>query len=206
MKRGARREPIVLLILTLSGLILSGVSPRDRITWVLEVAPVVAGLAVLIATYRRFPMTQLAYRLIFLLAILLLIGGHYTFSRVPAGLAAQRIFGLKRNHYDRVVHFTAGFVSSILARELVRRKTRFRRPGWLFTFVTSGCLAGAAFYEFLEWWTAKLTGSAASRFLAMQGDPWDTQWDMFMTFLGAIVGQLVLGHRHEKELERLQTK
>jgi putative membrane protein len=192
------------LVLTLAALLASGLAPRDRLTWLLEVAPVVVGVAVLVATYRRFPLTPLAYRLAFVLAILLMLGGHYTYSRVPLGSWAQEHFGWKRNDYDRLVHFAGGFVSAILARELVRRKTRLSRSGWLFAFVVSGCLAGAAVYEFLEWWAARLTGSAADDFLAMQGDPWDTQWDMFLTLLGAIAGMLTLGPRHEREIARLR--
>jgi putative membrane protein len=202
--RPARREAIVLLLLTLAALLLSGIAPRDRLTWLLEVSPVLLGVPVLVGTYRLFPLTPLAYRLAFVMSLLLLLGGHYTYSRVPLGLWAQEQFDWKRNDYDRVVHFAGGFVASILGRELIRRTTRLRRPGWLFFFVVSGCLAGGAFYEFIEWWAARLTGSAADDFLAMQGDPWDTQWDMFLTFLGAIAGMLMLGRRHERQLERLR--
>jgi putative membrane protein len=202
--RPARREPVVLLVSTLAALLLSGIAPRDRLTWFFEAAPVLLGLPILVATYRRFPLTPLAYRLAFVMAMLLLLGGHYTYSRVPLGLWAQEQFDWKRNDYDRLVHFAGGFVSSILARELIRRKTRLARRGWLFFFVVSGCLAGGAFYEFLEWWAARLTGSAADDFLATQGDPWDTQWDMFLTLLGAISGMLALGRRHERALERLR--
>jgi putative membrane protein len=171
VKRGARREPIVLLVVGLAGLLWSGIAPRDRLTWFLEVAPILMGLPIMIATYRRFPLTPLAYRLIFVLALFLFVGGHYTYSRVPLGVWAREHLGWRRNNYDRVVHFAAGFAASIVGRELVRRKTRLQKRGWIFFFVTSSCLAGGAFYELLEWWAARFTGSAATSFLAMQGDP-----------------------------------
>jgi putative membrane protein len=203
MTASARREPVVLLALIVAGLVLSGLKPADRVTWLLEVAPILVGLVVLVATYRRFPLTPLAYRLIFLLSVLLMIGGHYTYARVPAGLAVQEWLGFGRNNYDRLVHFVGGFVPAILGRELVRRQTHMRRPGWLFVFVSFGCLAGGALYEFLEWWAAAATGADADAFLATQGDPWDTQWDMFLTFLGAITALLLLSGKHERELKRL---
>lgn len=158
----------------------------------------------LIATRRRFPLTQLAYRLVFILAVLLLVGGHYTYSRVPPGLWLREQLGLQRNHYDRLVHFVGGFVSAILARELVRRRIHLKRRAWLFVFVSFGCLAGGAIYEFLEWWAAVATGADADAFLATQGDPWDSQWDMFLTLLGAIAALLLLSRRHERELERVR--
>jgi putative membrane protein len=118
-------------------------------------------------------------------------------------MEAKIILGLKRNDYDRVVHFASGVVASVLGYELLRRKTRYQRRGWLFFFVVSGVLAGAAFYEFLEWWVARLSGSTADAFLATQGDRWDTQWDMFLTFLGGIAGQLLLRRPHERELQQI---
>ncbi len=204
MKREARREPAVLLALTLGALVLSGIAPRDRLTWFFEVAPALVGLPVLVATYRRFPLTPIAYRLLFAAALLFFIGAHYTYSRVPLGLWAQEQFGWKRNDYDRVVHFAGGFVGAIVGREIVRRKTRLQKRGWIFFFIVSSCLAGGAAYEFLEWWAARFTGSAADSFLAMQGDRWDSQWDMFLTLLGAIAAMLMLGKRHEQELDILR--
>lgn len=203
MTSAARREPAVLLGLIVAGLVLSGLKPADRLTWFLETAPVLVGLPVLIATHRRFPLTPLAYRLVFVLAFLLMVGAHYTYARVPAGLWAREWLGFGRNNYDRLVHFVGGFVPAILGRELVRRQTHMRRPGWLFVFVSFGCLAGGALYEFLEWWAAAATGADADAFLATQGDPWDTQWDMFLTFLGAITALLLLSGKHERELKRL---
>jgi putative membrane protein len=198
------REPAVLLALLLTALVVSGIAPKDRRTWLLEEAPVFLAVPVLIATYRRFRMTPLSYRLIFLHALLLVVGGHYTFSKVPAGLWLQDALDLARNDYDRVVHFVGGFAPAVVAREILLRKTRLRPGGWLFCLVTSACLAGSAFYELLEWWAAKLTGVKASAFLATQGDVWDTQWDMLLGFIGAIAGQLLLARRQDQELAALQ--
>jgi putative membrane protein len=200
------REPVVLLAVLLAALVVSGIAPKDRRTWVLEEAPVFLGVPVLIASYRRFRMTPVSYRLIFLHALLLVVGGHYTFSKVPAGLWLQDAFDLARNHYDRVVHFVGGFAPAIVAREILLRKTRLRPGNWLFCLVTSACLAGSAFYELLEWWAATLTGVEVSAFLATQGDVWDTQWDMLLGFSGAIAGQLLLARRQDRELAALETR
>jgi putative membrane protein len=172
----------------------------------MEVAPVVLGVPVLIATFRRFRLTPLSYRLIFLHALLLVVGSHYTFSRVPAGLWLQGALDLTRNPYDRIVHFVGGFAPSIVGREILLRRLPLRPGGWLFFLVTSACLAGSASYELLEWWAAQLTGIDASAFLATQGDVWDTQWDMLLGFIGAVAGQLLLARRQDRELAVLETR
>ncbi|WP_232836931.1 DUF2238 domain-containing protein [Lentzea terrae] len=195
-------EPLILLALTSAALVVSGIAPHDRTTWYLEVAPVVIGAAILIPTYRRFPLTPLLYRLIFVHALVLILGGHYTYARVPVGFWVQDLFDLARNHYDRFAHFVQGFVPALLAREVLLRKTPVRPGGWLFLFVVSVCLAFSATYEMLEWASAVLGGSAAEDFLGTQGDVWDTQWDMFMALLGAIVGLLTLSKVHDRELAR----
>lgn len=195
-------EPLILLALTSAALVVSGIGPHDRTTWYLEVAPVVIGAAILIPTYRRFPLTPLLYRLIFVHALVLILGGHYTYARVPLGFWAQDLFDLARNHYDRFAHFVQGFVPALLAREVLLRKTALRPGGWLFLLVVSVCLAFSATYEMLEWASAVLGGSAAEDFLGTQGDVWDTQWDMFMALLGAIVGLLTLSKVHDRELAR----
>jgi len=141
--------------------------------------------------------------LIFLHAIILMVGGHYTYARVPLGFWVQEAFGFARNHYDRLGHFAQGFVPAIIAREVLLRTTGLRRGGWLFFLVTCVCMAISVTYEFIEWWAALLGGAAAQDFLGTQGDPWDTQWDMFIATIGAIVGQLVLARRHDRELARL---
>ena len=195
-------EPLILLGLTLVALVVSGVGPYDRTTWYLEVAPVVIGAAILIPTYRRFPLTPMLYRLIFVHALVLILGGHYTYARVPPGFWAQDLFDLARNHYDRFAHFVQGFVPALLAREVLVRKSPLRPGGWLFFLVVCVCLAFSATYELLEWAAAVAGGSAADEFLGTQGDVWDTQWDMFMALLGAITAQLALSRVHDRELAR----
>ena len=191
-------------IATLIGLALSGVSPTDRATWVLEVAPVVIGLCLLIPTYRQFPFTQLAYRLLFLHGVVLMIGGHYTYAQVPAGFWVQEFFDLSRNHYVRFGHIAQGFVPAIVVREILIRRSPLAGSGWLFFLVTCVCLAFSAFYEMLEWWVAVGSADDAVAFLATQGDPWDTQWDMFLALAGAVASQLLLAGLHDRQLARLR--
>jgi len=198
-----RREPAVLLALGVVLLVLSRIHAKDGYTWILEVAPAIVAAVVLLATYRRFPLTPLAYRLILLHACILMVGGHYTYAEVPLGFWVQRAFGLARNHYDRLGHFAQGFVPAILAREILLRRTPLKRGGWTFFLVTCVCLAISAFYEFVEWWTALASGEAATAFLGTQGDPWDTQWDMFFALIGAITAQLALSRVHDRQIASL---
>ena len=195
-----RKEPLVLLILAVSGLAASGLHPYDRLTWVLEIFPILIGFPILILSYRRFPLTPLLYRLLFIHMIILMVGGHYTYARVPAGFWVQDLFHFTRNHYDRLGHFAQGFVPAILAREILLRRTWLRPGKMLFYLVTSICLAFSAFYELFEWWTALAQGEAANDFLGTQGDVWDTQWDMFSALIGALAAQVALSRRHDKEL------
>lgn len=198
-----RREPLVLLAAALLALAASGIGPRDRFTWVLEVAPVLAGVPLLVLTGRRFPLTPLLYRLLFLHALILMVGGHYTYAEVPLGFWVRDALGLARNHYDRLGHFAQGFVPAILAREVLLRRTPLRRGRWLFFLVVSVCLAVSASYELVEWWTAAATGEGATAFLGTQGDPWDTQWDMFLALVGSIVAQVTLSRAHDRELKAI---
>jgi putative membrane protein len=184
-------------------LVVSGIHPHDRVTWILEVVPIFIGVPILLATRRRFPLTPLLYGLIFLHTLILMLGGHYTYAEVPLGFWIQDLLNLGRNHYDRLGHFAQGFVPAILAREILLRRTPLRQGGWLFFLVTSVCLAFSAFYEFTEWWAAVLGGSAADAFLGTQGDVWDTQWDMFLALTGAILAQLLLARLHDRQLARL---
>jgi len=185
-------------------LVVSAIGAYDRLTWFLEVAPIFIGVPILIATHRRFPLTPLLYRLIFLHALILMAGGHYTYARVPLGFWFRDILGLTRNHYDRLGHFAQGLVPAILTREILLRKGIVLRRGWLFFLVTCVCLAFSACYEFVEWWSAVIGGSAADEFLGTQGDVWDTQWDMLWALIGAISGQLTLGRVHNREMARLE--
>src|SRR6266542_5322132 len=134
-----RREPTVLLVVLGACLASSAVGARDRFTWFLEVAPVLVGVPILLATYKRFPLTLLAYRLIFLHALVLMVGGHYTYAEVPLGFWVRDLLGFTRNHYDRLGHFVQGFVPAVLAREVLRRKLGLPPGGWLFSLVTCVC-------------------------------------------------------------------
>ena len=198
-----RREPWILLALVAVALIRSGIGPHERGTWLLEVLPVLIGVPILLATGRRFPLTPLVYRLIFLHALILILGGHYTYARVPLGFWVQDLLDLSRNHYDRLGHLAQGFIPAILAREVLLRTSPLRPGRWLFTLVTAVCLAFSAFYELVEWWAAVIGGSSAESFLGTQGDVWDTQWDMFLALIGALSAQLLLARRQDRELERL---
>jgi len=202
MSSRSDRLPMVLLAVGAVALVLSGIEPSDRTTWILEVTPIFLGVPILIATRRRFPLTPLVYWLIFLHSLILMLGGHYTYARVPLGFWLQHLLGFARNPYDRIGHLAQGFVPAILTRELLLRRTPLVRGGWLFFLVTSVCLAFSAFYEFTEWWAALAGGSAADSFLGTQGDPWDTQWDMFCALIGALTAQVLLSRLHDRQLAR----
>ena len=182
MKTSSRAELFGLLAIGAAVLVWSGINPHDRTTWWLEVVPVLIGVPVLALTRTRFPLSALAYRLIFIHAVILMVGGHYTYARVPLGFWAEELFGFERNHYDRLGHLAQGFIPAIIAREILIRTSPMKDGKWLPVVVTSICLAFSAFYEFTEWWAALLGGDAATDFLGTQGDVWDTQWDMFLAF------------------------
>lgn len=198
------REPLLLFAVALLALAFSAINPHDRLTWVLEVFPFFIAAPVLIATWRRFPLTPLLYRLILFHAVILFIGGHYTYAEVPFGFHLQELFGLSRNPYDRIGHFAQGFVPAILAREVLLRRSPLVWGKWLFFIVTSVCLAVSACYEFIEWWSALILGQGADAFLGSQGDQWDTQWDMFTALVGAVTAQLTLSRLHDRHLVRLK--
>ena len=201
MKTATRIELLILLAVAAAVLVWSGINPHDRTTWWLEVVPVLIAVPILLLTRKRFPLTALAYRLIFLHAIILMVGGHYTYARVPLGFWVQDLLSLDRNHYDRLGHLAQGFVPAIIAREILIRTSPLGSGKWLPVVVTSICLAISAIYEFIEWWAALLGGSAATDFLGTQGDVWDTQWDMFLAFCGAILAQLLLSRVHNRQLQ-----
>jgi putative membrane protein len=196
------KEPLVLLGVLLVCLIISGINPWDRLTWWLEVAPILIGVPILILTYHRFTFSPLVYRLILLHALVLMIGGHWSYARVPFGFWLERVLHLARNDYDRIGHFMQGFVPALIAREVLLRRTPLRRGLWLFFLVTCVCLALSACYEFVEWWTALAGGSAADAFLGTQGDVWDTQKDMLMALIGALLAQLTLARAHDRSMAR----
>ena len=197
------REPLVLLALVGVALVVSGIHPYDRLTWWLEIAPILVFFPVLAVSAPRFRLTPLAYRLIFVHALILIVGGHYTYARVPLGEWVKNALELKRNHYDRLGHFAQGFVPAIVAREVLLRRSPLKRGKWLFFLVTTVCLAASAAFELVEWAAATVYGADAGAYLATQGDPWDTQWDMFLALVGAVTAQLSLRRRHDTELETL---
>jgi putative membrane protein len=178
----------------------SGISPHDRFTWVLEVFPVILSVPVLIYAYARFRFTPLAYTLIAIHAIILMVGGKYTYAEVPFGFWMRDLLGFARNHYDRIGHFAQGFVPAIVAREILIRRSPLSRSRWLPFVVICFCLAFSALYELIEFWTALATGEAAEAFLGTQGDPWDTQWDMMLALIGAVTALVLLGRLHDRQL------
>jgi putative membrane protein len=197
---------MALLGIVAAALALSGINPYDRTTWWLEIFPILIAAPILVLTARRFPLTTLTYTLLAIHAIILMVGGHYTYARVPIGDWLQRLLGLARNDYDRLGHFAQGFIPAILIREILLRTSPLRPGRWLFVIVTAMCLAFSACYEFFEWGAAVAGGHAADAFLGTQGDVWDTQWDMFCALIGAIVAQLTLSRVHDRGLARVNSR
>ena len=181
----------------------SAVRPHDYFTWLLEVAPAILAFVVLAATYQRFRFTQLVYSLCALHAIILMVGGHYTYAEVPLFNWIRDTFGLARNHYDRVGHFAQGFVPAMVTREILLRTSPLGPGKWLTTLVIAVCLAISALYELIEWGVAEATGTAAEAFLGTQGDVWDTQKDMALCLVGALAALLSLTRIHDRALAKL---
>ncbi len=186
-------------------LVASGIAPYDRLTWFMEVLPVLIAAPILIVTRGRLPLTTLVYVLIAIHGLILIYGGAYTYARVPLGFWLQELFGFERNPYDRLGHFAQGFVPAMVARELLLRVFRIKGRKILNFLVVCVTLAISAFYELIEWWAAVAMGGSADEFLGTQGDVWDTQWDMFMALTGAIIALLVLGRWHDRQMARLKT-
>jgi putative membrane protein len=189
-----------LLVIVLIVLAWSGIRPFDRLTWILEVLPVLVAVPLLLLTVRTFPLTPLAYMLVALHALILMYGGHYTYALTPLGEWMQETFHFTRNHYDRIGHLMQGFGPAIIARELLLRTSPLRPGKWLFAIVLLSVLGISACYEFTEWWAALAGGDAAGAFLGTQGDVWDTQWDMFLAGCGAIAAQLLLVRVHDRQV------
>lgn len=185
-------------------LALTGYRPFDRATWLLEVFPVVLALPVLWATHRRFPLTVLLYALIFLHAVVLMVGGAYTYARVPLGFQIADLFGLTRNPYDKIGHFMQGLVPALAAREILLRGRYVRGRGMLAFLVVCVVLAISATYEFVEWGAALAFGQGAEEFLGTQGDPWDTQSDMLFALIGAVAALLFFSRLHDRQMARIE--
>jgi putative membrane protein len=184
-------------------LIWSGINPHDYFTWFLEVVPALIGVAILYKTEKSFPLTSLVYNLILVHAIILMIGGHYTYAEVPFFNTLQEMFDLSRNNYDKVGHFAQGFVPAMIAREIFRRKKIINSKSWENFLIVSLSLSCSAFYELIEWWVALSSGESAEAFLGTQGYIWDTQSDMGIALLGAIVALISLSKIHNKQLEKV---
>lgn len=196
---------IILCVLALV-FIWSGIHPHDYFTWFLEVFPAIIALPILVFSHKKFPLTPLLYVLILLHAIILMVGGHYTYAEVPIFNWLRDAFDLSRNYYDRVGHFAQGFVPAMIAREILLRKSVVKNGAWLFFIVCCICLSISAVYELIEWWVAVGSGTAAEAFLGTQGDVWDTQWDMFLALVGAIAAQILLKKLHDKQLLNLNLR
>jgi len=197
------RWHILLLISAFIVFCWSAIAPFDRFTWVLEVFPGIIGIVLLIVTHSRFRFTTLVYTLVALHVMILFVGGHYTYARVPPFNWLRDTFHLTRNHYDRLGHFAQGFVPAMIAREVLLRRSPLKRGKWLNWTILSFCLAISASYELFEWAVAEFTGSNADAFLATQGDVWDTQKDMFFALIGATVALLLMTRWHDKQLKKL---
>lgn len=191
-------------VLTLVVLVWSGIRPFDRATWIMEVAPVVIVLPVLWATSKRFPLTTVLYVLIFLHAIVLMVGGAFTYARVPLGFEVAEWFGWQRNPYDRLGHFFQGFVPALAAREILLRGRYVQGRRMLAFIVVCIVLAISASYELIEWAAALALGQGADEFLGTQGDPWDTQSDMFMALVGSLSALATLSGLHDRQLRNLK--
>ncbi|MFU0759419.1 Inner membrane protein YjdF [Serratia marcescens] len=200
------RAPLLLSVITLlllAALIHSGISPYDRTNWLMEVAPVLIVLPLLWLTHRRYPLTPLLYTLIFFHALILIFGGMYSYARVPLGFEVQQWLDLDRNPYDKLGHFFQGLVPALAAREILLRGGYVQGGKMLGFVVCCIALAISALYELIEWWAALALGQGADEFLGTQGDPWDTQSDMFCALLGAICGLLLFRRWQERQIVRL---
>ncbi|MFD9074415.1 DUF2238 domain-containing protein [Streptomyces lasiicapitis] len=195
--------PRVCAAVVVAGLAVSAWAPYDRMTWLLEVVWVLVGLPLAFLTWRRFPLTGLLCCLLAAHALVLALGGHYTYARVPLGEWVRDGLGLARNPYDRFGHLMQGFVPAVLVRELLSRTSPLRGSRWLAPLTVCACLAFSAVFEMLEWAAAVIGGNAADDFLATQGDVWDTQWDMFCALIGVTLALLLLSRWHDRQLTRL---
>ena len=193
------------LFVFLAVLVWSGINPKDYPTWALEVAPAIIGLLVLWATRRSFPLTTLVYAFLLVHCVVLMVGGHYTYAEVPLFDTIKPLFGFERNHYDRLGHLMQGFVPALIAREVLLRRRVLNRRGWLFFLVLCVCLALSATYELIEWAVAVWSEQGAAAFLGTQGDPWDTQSDMALCGIGAIVAQLTMRRFHDRQLRKFSS-
>jgi putative membrane protein len=199
------RLPVALLgLLVLLSIATLWNPPAGRMSWLLEVGPGLAGVAVLVAVYRRFRMSNLVYVCVFLHVLILVYGGFYTYAMTPLGNWARDTFHFDRNHYDRVGHLALGVFPALYTREILLRTSPLRRGKWLFFIICSICLAIGAFWELLEWWTTLIVASdVGTAFLGSQGDVWDAQWDMLLALVGAMFSLALLGKLHDRSMAKV---
>jgi len=190
----------IVAALTIAVFIWSGIKPHDYFTWFLEVVPAIIAFAILGLTYKKFRFSNFIYILICFHAMILMIGGHYTYAEVPLFNWLRDTFDLGRNYYDRFGHLTQGFVPALIANEIIIRKNLINGKAWRIFFIIFTILGFSACYEFFEWGMAISTGDSATAFLGTQGDVWDTQWDMFMCLIGSIIALATLSRFHGKQL------
>lgn len=200
------REIRILAAMTVVAVFISGIAPFDRRVWAMELLATSITVPTVVAIAPRFPLTPLVWRLGFFGVLLMVIGAHYTYARVPLGFWMERWFGLTRNDYDRVGHFFQGVVVALIVRELLLRRTAIKRGTGLFVIVALMALGVSAAHEIVEWWGARTALRSVTDYLGEQGDIWDTQWDMFLGLCGAIVAQIVLARRHDRQIERLRSE
>ncbi|ABC28774.1 predicted membrane protein [Hahella chejuensis KCTC 2396] len=202
--RGGAGAGVVWILIFLGVLVWSGLWPKDRFIWLLEVAPAIIAAFILAFTYKRFPLTPLLYWLILVPSVILMVGGHYTYAEVPLFDRIGEIMGWGRNNYDKVGHFAQGFIPAMVAREILLRLRVVKGRSWMNFFIVCIALAISAFYELIEWWVAVASGDSSVAFLGTQGYEWDTQSDMCYAMVGAISALLVLGRIHDRQLYRLK--
>ena len=200
----SKKYHLILLAIVLAIFAWSGINPHDSwLTWVLETAPFMIGLPIMVLTYRRFPLTDLAYTIIALHAMILMLGGHYSYAKVPLGFWMEDWFGWTRNNYDKIGHFMQGFGPAIYTREILARTSPLKRGKWLGFMSLAVPLAFSALYEIFEWLASLSDPTDTEAFLGTQGYIWDTQSDMFLCLIGSIVAVILLTRAHNKYLQKI---
>jgi putative membrane protein len=200
------RQLLAMGLAVLAALLLSGIKPYDRVTWILEVAPVLIALPVLFLTRGRFPLTPLLYAVICVHCLVLILGGAYTYARVPPGFWLQDLFELSRNPYDKIGHFMQGVTPALLAREIFLRGGHLSGAKMAAFLAVCVALAVSAVYEMIEWWAALALGQGADEFLGTQGDHWDTQSDMFLAMLGALAALALFSRMQDRQMGALRAR
>ncbi len=207
MSRNYKSWPFVLLVLTVIGEVYWGWAPKaDRTTWLLENLPVFILVPLLIHLQPKLKITNFTYTILAFHGLILMVGGHYTYAKVPIGFWVQEALDLQRNHYDRLGHIMQGLGPAIGLRELLLKRTILKRGWFTSIIIVSMCLAFSAFYEMIEWWAALIMGEGADSFLGTQGDQWDTQWDMFLALVGALFAVLILSHWQDRQINQQMNK